>query len=96
MFDPSWISWAASTFRHDAGREGPDAPVREASRAQERGLQRVPDMALPCTAGAPGERHEPGFSQAAFRQLQLPHLARALCVSVARAWAPFEAARPRP
>ena len=38
-------------------------------------------------AGAQGDMQEQGFSDAAFRQLQLAHLARTLCVSVAAVWA---------
>jgi len=50
----------------------------------------------PWAAGAQGDMQDHGFSQAAFQQLQLSHLARTLCVSVAGVWALLPVARPRP
>ena len=38
--------------------------------------------------------HEQGFSDAAFRQLQISHLARTLCLSVAAVWALLQDRRP--
>ena len=40
----------------------------------------------PWAAGAQGDMQEQGFSEAAFRQLQLSHLVRTLCVSGAAVW----------
>ncbi len=41
----------------------------------------------PWAAGAQGDMQEHGFSDAAFQQLQMAHLARTVCVSVAAVWA---------
>ena len=41
----------------------------------------------PWAAGAQGDMQEQGFSDAAFQQLQMSHLARTLCLSVAAVWA---------
>ncbi|ANH69770.1 hypothetical protein [Mitsuaria sp. 7] len=40
----------------------------------------------PWAAGAQGDMQEHGFSDAAFQQLQMAHLARTLCLSVAAVW----------
>jgi hypothetical protein len=40
----------------------------------------------PWAAGAQGDMQEQGFSDAAFRQLQMAHLVRTLCVSAAAVW----------
>lgn len=37
-------------------------------------------------AGAQDDMHDYGFTDAAFQQLQLAHLARTLCLSVAAVW----------
>lgn len=50
----------------------------------------------PWAAGAQGDMQEHGFTPAAFQQLQLSHLARTLCVSVAAVWALLQVARSRP
>lgn len=41
-------------------------------------------------AGAHDDMHDHGFSDAAFQQLQLAHLARTLCVSTAAVWSMWE------
>jgi len=43
--------------------------------------------ATPWAAGAQGDMHDQGFSDAAFQQLQTSHLARSLCLSLAAVWA---------
>ncbi len=40
----------------------------------------------PWAAGAQGDMQEQGFSEAAFRQLQMSHLVRTLCLSGAAVW----------
>lgn len=47
-------------------------------------------------AGAQDDFHDHGFSDAAFQQLQLAHLARTVCVSVAAVWALQQVARAKP
>lgn len=49
----------------------------------------------PWAAGAQGDMQEHGFSDASFQQLQLAHLARTVCVSVAGVWALMSVGRPR-
>ncbi len=44
-------------------------------------------VSTPWAAGAQGDMQEQGFSEAAFRQLQMAHLVRTLCLSVAAVWA---------
>jgi hypothetical protein len=46
-------------------------------------------------AGAQDDFHDHGFSDAAFQQLQLAHLARSVCVSAAAVWALVQVARAR-
>jgi len=46
-------------------------------------------------AGAQDDMHDYGFSDAAFQQLQVAHLARTVCVSVAALWALQQVARTR-
>ena len=41
----------------------------------------------PWAAGAQGDMQEHGFNDASFQQLQMAHLARTVCVSVAAVWA---------
>ena len=48
----------------------------------------------PWAAGALGDMHEQGFSDAAFHQLQIAHLARTLFLSVAAVWALLQDRRP--
>ena len=50
-------------------------------------------VSTPWAAGALGDFHDHGFTDAAFQQLQLAHLARSLCVSVAAVWALLQLAR---
>jgi len=45
--------------------------------------------------GAHDDMHDHGFSDAAFQQLQLAHLARSLCVSAAAVWSMWECRRLR-
>jgi hypothetical protein len=40
----------------------------------------------PWAAGAQGDMHDHGFSDTAFQQLQMSHLARTLCLSAAALW----------
>lgn len=47
----------------------------------------------PWAAGAQGDMQEQGYSDAAFRQLQMAHLARTLCVSAAAVWALIQSRR---
>lgn len=49
----------------------------------------------PWAAGAQDHMHDDGFSDAAFQQLQLAHLARSLFVSAAAIWAMCECRRSR-
>jgi hypothetical protein len=44
----------------------------------------------PWAAGAQGDMQEQGFSEAAFRQLQVAHLVRTLCLSGAAVWTLFQ------
>lgn len=48
----------------------------------------------PWAAGAQGDMHDQGFSDAAFQQLQMSHLARTLFLSVAAVWALVQNRRP--
>ncbi len=49
----------------------------------------------PWAAGALGDMHDQGFSNAAFDQLQMAHLVRSLCVSGAAVWALLQDRRAR-
>jgi hypothetical protein len=65
------------------------APGRFSSRATW-GIATLWMLSLastPWAAGAQGDMQEQGFSEAAFRQLQMSHLVRTLCVSGAAVWA---------
>jgi len=53
-------------------------------------------VSTPWAAGAQGDMHDHGFSDAAFRQLQLAHLARSVCVTMAAVWALLQVKRPTP
>jgi len=47
-------------------------------------------LSTPWAAGAQGDMQEQGFTEAAFQQLQIAHLVRTVCVSVAAVWALIE------
>ncbi|WP_431101249.1 hypothetical protein [Roseateles noduli] len=49
----------------------------------------------PWAAGAQDDMHDHGFSDAAFEQLQLAHLARSLCISAAAGWSMWQCRRLR-
>ncbi|MEO6277231.1 hypothetical protein [Roseateles sp.] len=49
----------------------------------------------PWAAGAQGDMHDHGFTEASFQQLQMSHLVRTLCLSAAGLWALLQDRRSR-